>query len=95
MKMAKLFKRQEAMNHLKKEQFSLFGKLYWQKFLLKNCYVSPNYEYYINNPNADMNGEIADKYECVWYVVQQLSAPEIDGKNTIDEILGRSTFCYD
>ena len=51
----------------------------WALFvLMMDCYVSPNYGYYIthNDDAAD------DKYESVWHVVQQLSAPTVDGELT-------------
>jgi len=51
----------------------------WALFILMmDCYVSPNFEYYINHNDYQAD----DKYEDVWYVVQQLSAPEIDGELT-------------
>jgi hypothetical protein len=68
----------------------------WALFILMmDCYVSPNYEYYISDTCSDINGEIADKYECVWYVVQQLSAPEIDGKLTPDKAREHIQFLQD
>jgi len=51
----------------------------WALFILMmDCYEQPNNEYC--NEHDDYASE--DKYEAMWHVVQQLSAPEIDGELT-------------
>ena len=57
----------------------LWGKLddksisNWASFLFfEDAYISPNWE----------DEEQSDKYEPMWYVIQQLSTPAIDGKIT-------------
>jgi len=53
----------------------------WALFILMmDCYVQPNNEYCNEHDDAS-----EDKYEAMWYVVQQLSAPEIDGKLTVEK----------
>jgi len=47
--------------------------------LAMDTYVQPNEKYCEENPT---DYEAADLYEDMWYILQQLSSPEIDGELT-------------
>ncbi len=50
----------------------------WSSFLLFNdIYISPDWE----------DDKKCDNYESMWYVLQQLSSPYIDGEITDDKII--------
>lgn len=52
-------------------------------YLTKWAFLLTTLDEFTTPPNDD-----EDYYEHMWYVLQQLSSPEIDGKITLDKISG-------